>query len=236
MPKYKIIYDSIKNRIINGEYNKNNNQLPDEISLCKEFNCSRMTMKKALDLLVLEGIIFRKAGHGTFIMEIPSKNKINALDNDLTGFSKTVTGKASSKIIDFNIIFCPKEIASKLNIKENDPVYKIIRIRYIDNNPFVYEKTFMPTSIIDGLNMDILEGSIYKYIEEILKLPISSAKKILRADKSSELDYSYLDLSKDEPVLEVEQIAYLKNGKAFEYSISRHRYDKFEFTSFSVKH
>ena len=69
MPKYKEISDEIKLRIENGVYSDQNNQIPDEISLCNEFNCSRMTMKKALDLLVLDGIIYRKRGHGTFIMD-----------------------------------------------------------------------------------------------------------------------------------------------------------------------
>ena len=49
--KYKTIYDSIKDKILNKEYPANS-KIPDEISLCKEYNCSRMTMKKALDLLV----------------------------------------------------------------------------------------------------------------------------------------------------------------------------------------
>ena len=52
--------------------------------------------------------------------------------------------------------------------------------------------------------------------------------------KSDELDRKYLNLEKDEPILEVERVAYLDNGKVFEYSFSRHRYDKFEFKSITV--
>jgi GntR family transcriptional regulator len=37
------------------------------------------------------------------------------------------------------------------------------------------------------------------------------------------------------PVLEVEQVAFLDNGVPFEYSISHHRNDKFEFKSVIIK-
>ncbi|MBU5454758.1 UTRA domain-containing protein [Caproiciproducens sp. MSJ-32] len=39
----------------------------------------------------------------------------------------------------------------------------------------------------------------------------------------------------DEPIIEVERIGYLDNGKVFEYSFSRHRYDKFEFKAIIVR-
>lgn len=237
MPKYKEISNEIRTRIQNGLYEDNNNQIPDELTLCKEFNCSRMTMKKALDLLVLEGLIYRKRGHGSFVMNGVSQNpKINILDQELGGFTRVSTGTTKTKVLDFKLIFADVIIATKLNIDENSPVYEILRLRYVDDNPYVLEKTYMDSSIITGLNTDILNNSIYEYIEKNLNLKISSANKIIRACKSNDIDIEHLELEASDPILEVEQIAYLSNGKAFEYSLSRHRYDKFEFTSFSVRH
>lgn len=236
MPKYKEICNEIRLRIQNGAYKNTNNQIPDELTLCKEFNCSRMTIKKALDLLVLEGMLYRKRGHGSFVMNGVSQNpKINILDRELGGFTKVSTGTTKTKVLDFKLIFADLIISTKLNIDENSPVYEILRVRYIDNKPYVLEKTYMDSAIITGLNTDILNNSIYEYIEETLGLKISSANKIIRACKSNSLDIEHLDLEDSDPILEVEQIAYLSNGKAFEYSLSRHRYDKFEFTSFSVR-
>lgn len=236
MPKYKEISNEIRLRIQKGLYKDTNNQIPDELSLCKEFNCSRMTMKKALDLLVLEGMIYRKRGHGSFVMNGISQNpKINILDRELGGFTKVSTETTKTTVLDFKLIFADIIIATKLNIDENSPVYEILRLRSIDNKPYVLEKTYMDPSIITGLNIDILNNSIYEYIEKNLNLKISSANKIIRACKSNNIDIKYLCLESSDPILEVEQIAYLSNGKAFEYSLSRHRYDRFEFTSFSVR-
>jgi GntR family transcriptional regulator len=235
MPKYQFIAEEILNRITTGMYAETR-LIPDELTLCKEFDCSRMTVKKALELLVARGIIFRKRGHGTFIMQQSfKKDRLNIANRDLSGFSKIAPRTAESKIIEFKIDFATAEIARPLNIKVNDHVYYILRARYINNEPYVLEKTYMPAAIIPGLTSDILKGSIYSYIEDELRLTITSSSKKIKADKSNELDKQYLELQPDEPVHEIEQVAYLKNGIAFEYSFSRHRYDKFEFTSFGLR-
>ncbi|KAF6605130.1 UTRA domain-containing protein, partial [Paenibacillus sp. EKM208P] len=53
----------------------------------------------------------------------------------------------------------------------------------------------------------------------------------IRASKSTELDREHLDCAADDPILEIEQVGYLDTGIPFEYSFSRHRYDKFVFTT-----
>ena len=68
-----------------------------------------------------------------------------------------------------------------------------------------------------------------------MNLKIQSSHSVVRARKSEELDREYLKLEADEPVIEVERIGYLDNGKVFEYSFSRHRYDKFEFRAIIIR-
>ena len=233
--KYKTIYDSIKNKVLNKEYPANS-KIPDEISLCKEYNCSRMTMKKALDLLVQEGLLYRKRGQGSFVMSSNNtKGQIIIQERELQGLTKSSHGKVTSKTLEFKLEFANEEIAKNLNINVDDPVYNIFRLHLIDNKPYVLERTYMPTSLIPGITLEVLSNSVYDYIENILNLKIASANKTTKADMSNELDHKYLNLKDIEPVLEIDQIAYLDNGVPFEYSISRHRYDLFAFNIFSVR-
>lgn len=233
--KYKTIYDSIKDKILNKEYPANS-KIPDEISLCKEYNCSRMTMKKALDLLVQEGLLYRKRGQGSFVMSSNnSKGQIVIPEKELQGFTKSSQGNVTSKILEFKLEFANEEIANNLNIHVDDPIYNIFRLRLVNNKPYVLERTYMPTSLIPGITLEVLSNSVYDYIENTLSLKIASANKTTKADVSNELDHRYLNLKDIEPVLEIDQIAYLDNGIPFEYSISRHRYDLFAFNIFSVR-
>lgn len=236
--KYLIIYQDIREKILRNIYSPNS-QLPDEISLTKTFNCSRMTVKKALDLLVNEGLIFRKRGQGTFVMpQVTQKNKITIPERDIQGLTKISRNSRTtlrSEIIHFKLEFASPMLAEKLQLAPSSPVYNILRLRIIDDKPYVLEQTYMSTQLIPGITEEILHHSIYSYIEEQLKLRIASSMKILRASISSETEQKYLQLLPTEPIFEVEQIAYLDNGTPFEYSISRHRYDLFEFSSFGLR-
>ena len=236
--KYLKIYQQLREEILHQD-TPSNAQLPDEISLTKKFHCSRMTVKKALDMLVDEGLIYRKRGQGTFIMpQVEQKHKIIVPERDIQGLtkiSKQSHAQVRSEIIHFKLEFATKSISEKLQIPESSPIYNIFRLRIIDDKPYVLEQTYMSTGLISGITEEILHHSIYSYIENTLKLRIASAMKILRASISTESDQKYLHLSPTEPIFEVEQIAYLDNGTPFEYSISRHRYDLFEFSSYGLK-
>ena len=58
MKKYEEIADELRRRIAEGEYAEDE-MLPDQIALAEEFGVSRMTLKKAIDMIAMEGLIFR---------------------------------------------------------------------------------------------------------------------------------------------------------------------------------
>jgi len=60
---------------------------------------------------------------------------------------------------------------------------------------------------------------------------MAGSHRIIRACKSEKLDQEHLECLPDDPILEVEHVGFLNNGVPFEYSFSRHRYDKFEVTT-----
>jgi len=228
--KYNHIANEIRQRIFSGEYPLERT-IPDEMTLAAEFECSRMTMKKALEVLVLEGLLYRKRGHGTFIIKSALKqDKFNIRSEEVDGLTAQSAGKVvTSKILRFDVEFPDAETQERLNIPKETPVYHIQRVRYLDGEPIVIEKTFMPTTVISGITEEVLQGSVYAYLKEDLQLNFASAHKEVRAAKSEAVDYEHLKCAKDEPVLVVTRVAYLNNGTPFEYSISRHHFDKFVF-------
>jgi GntR family transcriptional regulator len=235
MNKYEAISNEIRDRIKSDYYPKDQ-PISDEYTLAQEFDCSRVTMKRALDILVKEGLLYRKRGHGTFIIKPPFEdNKVNIISEENTGLSNLARAKeVKSKVITFEIQFPPEIIANQLRIDMDTPVYHIIRLRIVDNEPYVIEETYMPANLIPGINDAVLHSSIYKHIKENLELKIGGAHRKIRACKSNKLDEEYLGCKEDDPILEVEQVAFLITGIPFEYSFSRHHYDKFVFTTVTV--
>ena len=235
MLKYEKIAFDIKEDILSEKY-KPNEQLPFEKELCEKYNVSKMTVKKALDLLVNDGLIIKRRGSGTFVKDITEKEIQRIIEKkQFSGLTTTSIGhKVTSKVLEFKIINATKEIADILKIEEDEIIYFVHRVRYVDDKAVVIEKTYIPLNLIPGMKLADVKKSIYGYIKDKLGLNIQSAHSTVRAMKSDELDRKYLNLEKDEPILEVERVAYLDNGKVFEYSFSRHRYDKFEFKSITV--
>ncbi|NPC93203.1 GntR family transcriptional regulator [Bacillus sp. WMMC1349] len=236
MRKYEFISNEIRKRI-REKYYSADQPIPDELSLAKEFSCSRMTMKRALDILVSEGILYRKRGHGTFIVKSSIQNiPVSVTDKENLGLTKLLVGKQiESNIIQFDVEFPTDQVAKQLSIEKRVPVYHIIRLRKVENEPYVIEETYMPSNLISELTEDVLLDSIYRHITETLNLKIAGSHRKIRAAKSSDLDQKYLECADDDPVLEVEQIAFLNTGEPFEYSFARHRYDKFEFSSVHIR-
>lgn len=236
LAKYSDIANEMRRRIQMDEYDPDQ-PITDEISLTKEFSCSRMTVKKALDILVMEGLLYRKRGHGTFIVKsVKEKNLVNVLDNENVGLTKTVGREhVESDIIAFEIQFPTEDVAAHLSIDLQTPIYHIIRLRKVNGEPYVLEKTYMPSAIIKDLTEIVLKGSVYDHITEKLGLTIGGSHRKIRADKPKDLDQQYLHCAADDPVLEMEQVAYLNTGIPFEYSFARHRYDKFVFKTVIIK-
>ena len=219
MLKYEKIAFDIKEDILSEKY-KPNEQLPFEKELCEKYNVSKMTVKKALDLLVNDGLIIKRRGSGTFVKDITEKEIQRIIEKkQFSGLTTTSIGhKVTSKVLEFKIINATKEIADILKIEEDEFIYFVHRVRYVDDKAVVIEKTYIPLNLIPGMKLADVKKSIYGYIKDKLGLNIQSAHSTVRAMKSDELDRKYLNLEKDEPILEVERVAYLDNGKVFEYS------------------
>lgn len=237
MSKYKEIAEDIRKGILDGKYNPNE-QLPLEKEMCKHYDVSRITIKKAVDELVDEGLVIKRRGAGTFVKAFDNSDVEGfSMSKQFSGFSETnKNSKVESKIIEFEVIHPNEEIAEKLKMTCDDFVYYIVRVRYCDGEARVVEYTYMPIGVIPGIKTDILHKSIYAYIEKDLNLKIKSAHKTIRAIEPTEEEREYLNLGdKIVPILEVEQIGFLDNGQPFEYSLSHHRGDKIEFRSISFK-
>lgn len=236
MVKYIDIADDIRSKIIDQKYTYGQ-KLPYEYVLCVTYHCNKETMKKALDILVKEGLIVRRRGAGTFVKDYnPSTDKSNAVNNFKIGLTQRFKGikEIESEIIVFEIIPSDEMICKKLQIEEGSFVYHIIRCRKLDKKPYSIEIIYMPISIIPNLKMEHLKGSIYQYIEENLKLKIQSAHKTVSGHLSSQLEQDFLGLKSTEPYFQIEQIAYLSSGVIFEYSFSRYHYKDFELKTVTV--
>lgn len=230
MSKYQEIYLDIRSDILSGTYPEHQ-KMPGEEELAEKYGVSRVTIAKAFRLLRENGCIVTRRGHGTYACQ-PKE----APFRDIAAFTGTSARlydkeKVDTQIIAFHVRFADEDEAEKLQIDTADVIYDIIRLRIVDKEPYALEYTLMPVNVIPHVTEDVLKHSIYRHIENTLHLKIGKAKRRIKADKSDAYDQKYLRCAEDDPVLEVEQTVRLADGRIFEYSQSRFRYDKAVITS-----
>lgn len=229
MAYYQDIAIDLRKKIIDGIYPKET-RLPNQTELAKTYRTSRVTIQKALKSLQIEGLIESRQGSGSFV-----KGPESVYDYDASiygGMTKKLghLGQLDSKVISFSVSFPTEKEQEKLRISKNDPIYDIIRLRMLDGEPLALEYTIMPVLLIPGITEEILKKSVYQYIQETLHLDFGQSHRRIKADKPDQYDIEYLDCQSDDPVLEIEQTVYLDNDIPFEYSQTRHRYDKGDIT------
>jgi GntR family transcriptional regulator len=236
MAKYQEIAEDIHKNIVNGKY-KLGEQLALEKEMCVHYGVSRITIKRAVDELVNMGLVVKRRGSGTFVKSIDNKEfRELSIAQQFTGFSEVYRDKnIHTELIRFDIVRPTEMVAEKLQITTEDFVYNIIRVRHVDGKPIVVEYTQMPIQLILGIKKEILENSIYAYIQEELRFKIQSAHRNIRAVMPNQIETEALNIQGVLPLLEVEQVAFLDDGQPFEYSICRHRGDESVFRAVSIR-
>lgn len=223
-PKYEFVAKTLEKEIIERKYNLDK-KLPTEEELMKTFQVSKNTIRKAIDVLVTNGYVYRVQGSGVFLREFFNNGYVNVMN--MTGLTKNFSSeKVTSQVIELSIIEPNEELIEKLNCLPTTKIYYVKRIRYLDGEPIEIEESYYNKDIVVYLNKEICLGSIFKYITEDLKLNIGFANRVISCEKLTEEDATLLNLNKDDPSLKLENIVYLGNGKAFDYSIEKYNYSK----------
>lgn len=229
MSYFKKIAQRLKKRIVSGEFKT---QLPTQQTLALEYQTSRVTISKAIQLLKIEGWVTTSQRRGTFIRperlaHYPYETAIDSYDGGSVHYG--ALGKVQTEIIAFAIQSAEFDQAEQLQINPGDDVYEIIRLRTLDGRPVVLEYTVMPVALIPNLTPKVLHESIYDYIQKDLGLKIGPASRRLRADLADVYDQKYLQCGVNTPILEMEQVVFLDDITPFEFSQARHPHKLTEF-------
>lgn len=140
--KYMEVYLDVKRKVEDGTY-AIGEKLPSGTELAKLYNTSKLTVKKGLDMLVSEGVLHSRSGFGTEVLRKPIDNsKVFGPSEGLM----SVVGEehVDSEIHTFSIELPSKKVAEMLQIDEKDYIYNIVRSRFVDQQPYSLEQTFMP--------------------------------------------------------------------------------------------
>ena len=235
IPFYIQVVDSLtdyieKSKLPPGE------QLPGEVDLCDMFGVSRTVIRQALQVLENKGVIYREKGRGTFVSRPMIRE---GLFQELTGFYQDMIAKGHrprSDVLKQAKIKADPKVAAYLNLEPGDLVIQIDRLRYVNHEPIVLVSTYIPYELCPALlDVDLTEQSLYAYLENEQGLFIKRGKRFLEAVLAGQPEADLLQIKPGAPLLQLNSISYLEDGRPVEYFHAVHRGDRSRFETELVR-
>lgn len=215
IPKYKLIENDIIDKIISGTYVENQ-PLPTEHELAKQYQCSRVTVRQALSNLAHKGYIRKTHGSGSFV----NKTKTIQRTHLLKSFSEEMIElgkKPSSEVHTFTILEAGNTMAKVLGISPEDKVYFVERTRFADDYPVLFERSFLAVDLHPNLSIQVLKTSKYKYAEDH-NLIIDYSHQNITPMFPPKYIAEKLQISEKQPIIRIINVTYMSDGTPFDYT------------------
>lgn len=203
--------------------------LPPERELAVRWNVARMTLRRAVDELVIEELLVRRHGSGTYT----SRPKV-AKWLGMIGFSEDVRRRGmrpGSLMLEFRNLRAERAAARRLRIPVGDPIITFTRLRLADDVPMVVERTTLPAGYVPGLQADDLNGSLYDVLNSRYGIDHVSGTSRIEPVMPDTKTAGWLGIPITQPCLAVHGISFDRRDRVFEYTSALYRGDRYAFTT-----
>ncbi|QQO77513.1 UTRA domain-containing protein [Actinomyces sp. HMT897] len=228
--KYHHIFATLQERIETGAY-PFQSLLPSENQLAAEFGCTRNTVRKALTLLAGEGYIQAMQGRGVLVI-----HRRRQTSTFLIGGIESMREAARRNHLDLATHLISLErtrvdaaLAERSGMARGADITVVRRLRLLDNVPLIVDTSCFLTVVVPGLTRQVVESSIYSYLEEDLKVVVASASRTIMVERATPEDRQFIHLAGMDCVAVVTSSTFDSSGTLFEYTVSRHSPVDFSF-------
>ena len=192
-------------------------QLPSEFGLVERLGVSRATVRKAIERLEGEGLVYRRRGTGTFVSE-PRQTRAIRLTSSLTDLYRS--GRTvRTRLIERATVEATDAVAERLGRAAGDPVVFLKRLRYADARPFALLQNWLPLDrCAPVLDADLEQRSLYEVLANDCAITLGRANQRLQARLPSDEDAALLEQPPSEPVMRVLRQAFETDRGVVEWS------------------
>lgn len=207
-PLYIKIKSDITSKIMKHEWHTDN-QIPTEPELMTMYKAGRETVRKAVAMLVQEGILYRKRGIGTFVRRNSPSLTLEPLIS-LSALMRTMGHDESSEIIVNKVLIADKKISELTKIPEGEKVQYFKRKRLTDNIVIAVEESYFIWDS-DVETYDFSE-SITNFLLGVRDVNLERLEQVFTKKKPSEEQKKILAISDDQNIIELERWTYVEGS------------------------
>lgn len=215
-PLYYQIRENLREKINNNEYTPGS-MIPSEAELCQYYGVSRVTVRRAVLDLVQEGLLNRGKGKGTFVAEsygLTTVNGVQSFTQELLGLNMRPT----AKLLSCRISKTSQSLRQNLALDEGEEVITISRLRLVDNEPCMVEVMNFPYKLVEGLEKEDLNQSIYQLLKKRYNCEVVFAKDIMEPIIIGEYESKLLELTMPSAGLRTNRTGFDADHRPVEYT------------------
>lgn len=203
--------------------------LPSERDLAQKIDVSRVTVRKAVQELVHDGVLVQRHGSGTFVA--PQPHRVEQSLGQLTSFAEDMARRGlpvRSVLLDRGTYDPSPEETMALGLAPGERVARIWRLRISDNTPLAIERASIAAAVLPDPAR--VGESLYSELERTGNRPVRAIQRI-RAANLGEADAKLLEISAGAAALHIERVGYLASGRVVEFTRSVYRGDTYDFVA-----
>ncbi len=228
IPAYMKVYTQIKGMILDDTY-PIGSLMPTEPDLCQQFQVSRTTIRKAMELLEQGGFIRIQQGRGTEVLDYRTTQKLNIVSS----FTETLESKGykvSSKSMHIDMVVPPNNVLDDLNLPAETQVVRIQRIQLANGKPVALMTNYVVPDLVPGILADAgTFVSLYQHLETKYGIVLTDARDNIKAKAADFLESELLQIPTGSPLLVDRRITF-SQGRPIEVVIMLVDASKYEFS------
>ncbi|WP_285136824.1 GntR family transcriptional regulator [Microbacterium sp. lyk4-40-TSB-66] len=201
-------------------------RLENEIAIGERLGLSRPTIRRAIQELVDRGLLVRRRGIGTQVVQgqVTRQVELTSLFDDLQQTHHT----PGTSVLEHEVIPAPANVAEHLGLAEGADVLHIRRLRTADDSPVAILQNYFPADVTDLTREELQERGLYQILRA-RGVTIRVANQRIGARRAHDDEGRLLEIDRDGPVLLMERTAFDNAGRAIEYGLHIYRPDRYSF-------
>ncbi len=219
VPLYHQITQNCRDLIESGQVHPGEG-LPSEWELSALYGVSRLTIRRAMDELVRSGLLNRRHGVGTFVA---SSTEAQILPSELS-FTKNmqrIGRRPSSRVVSLQVVAATPEIAQQLDLQAGAPIFELVRVRLVDDEPLMLETSYLSNERFPDLTRaDLNTGSLYDFLSKHYQVNVVALDQVLEPTLLTNREADLLNVKRRAPAILSEIVGFTADGAPIEYTWS----------------
>lgn len=216
-PLYLQVRDALADRIARREWQPGST-LPNEVELSRQLEVSQGTIRKALSELEIEHLVTRRQGRGTFVNDLTAADLARRFSNLRGPDDQRVTGSISH--IQTRLVPANEQERARLELRAQEPVIRIRRIRSADQKPLILEDVAMPASRFPGLEQQPQVPQSMSVLAQSYGLLLGAAEEKISIARATPEIADALSIAPDTPMLLLDRVIHLMDATPIQWRVA----------------